>query len=405
MDPMCREMQPPANQQQRIDLTELKAQIVKKVGPDGSKLYFNYLNMFLNLLMSKVEFNKLCIQILGRENIPLHNHFIRSILKNACSAKVPPAIYGKELLKPVVGVVGNEEPPRDGNSQNMPNPSSLSNGDILPPRKGRAVSHDQEGLDHSNGLGPSGKNRQSLSGYDSTSMENGALTPRIIQRQVQHHQELTAHAGSKADGSTSVHSGCPVSEGRKEATRWSDIEAPLGIPFCPVSAGGARRVKPLLRSTNCFGQLTGGGLLYPRAVRERVKQIARIQGLQGATMECSDVLNNGLDAYLKGLIKSSSQLAGTRSSLEPTKSSMHRHQAHPKLVNGVRLDLHHHAPSSSRLMGSIQETKPYYAISSVDFRAAMEVKPEQLGEDWPSLLEQISWPPFGGGIEHETKMQ
>ncbi|KAG6388415.1 hypothetical protein SASPL_149841 [Salvia splendens] len=56
-------MQPP-HQHSMINLDELKAQIV--------------------------EFNKLCLRGLERENIPLHNQLIRSILRNASCAKSPP---------------------------------------------------------------------------------------------------------------------------------------------------------------------------------------------------------------------------------------------------------------------------------------------------------------------------
>ncbi|KAE8719473.1 hypothetical protein F3Y22_tig00109957pilonHSYRG00192 [Hibiscus syriacus] len=40
--------------------------------------------------MTKVEFNKVCFPVLGRENGRLHNLLICSILKNSCNAKVPP---------------------------------------------------------------------------------------------------------------------------------------------------------------------------------------------------------------------------------------------------------------------------------------------------------------------------
>ncbi|MCH92669.1 transcriptional regulator of RNA polII SAGA subunit, partial [Trifolium medium] len=84
-------MQP--QQSSRIDLGELKIQIVKKIGPDKSKRYFYYLNRFLSQKLSKNEFDKLCFRLVGRENLPLHNHFIKSILKNACQAKTPPSVH------------------------------------------------------------------------------------------------------------------------------------------------------------------------------------------------------------------------------------------------------------------------------------------------------------------------
>ncbi|KAK8551360.1 hypothetical protein V6N13_119829 [Hibiscus sabdariffa] len=82
-------MQPP-NQHSRINLIELKAQLMKRLGPERSKQYFHYLNKLLSLKLSRVEFKKVCFRVLGRENVRLHNLLICSILKNACNAKIPP---------------------------------------------------------------------------------------------------------------------------------------------------------------------------------------------------------------------------------------------------------------------------------------------------------------------------
>ncbi|XP_051114058.1 uncharacterized protein LOC127239780 [Andrographis paniculata] len=86
-------MQPPHHHHHhhsRINLADLKAQMVKKLGPEGSKQYFYCLTKFLSLKLTKVEFNKLCLRIIGRDNLPLHNQLIRSILRNACTAESPP---------------------------------------------------------------------------------------------------------------------------------------------------------------------------------------------------------------------------------------------------------------------------------------------------------------------------
>ncbi|OEL24369.1 hypothetical protein BAE44_0014610 [Dichanthelium oligosanthes] len=87
--------QPPAPQPQpqqngRIDLRELKAQLEKRVGLDRSRRYFGYLNGYLSERLSRQDYEKLCLQILGRENLQLHNRLIRSILYNAYQAKCPP---------------------------------------------------------------------------------------------------------------------------------------------------------------------------------------------------------------------------------------------------------------------------------------------------------------------------
>lgn len=74
----------------RINLSDLKSQLVKNVGPDRAKRYFQYFSKLLSQKLSKVEFNKLCISTLGSENLHLHNQLVHAVLKNAYQAKIPP---------------------------------------------------------------------------------------------------------------------------------------------------------------------------------------------------------------------------------------------------------------------------------------------------------------------------
>lgn len=92
--PQQRRRQPSAPQQQqqngRIDLRDLKAQMLKRLGPDRSRRYFGYLNGYLSERLSRQDFEKLCLQTLGQENLQLHNRLIRAILYNAYQGKCPP---------------------------------------------------------------------------------------------------------------------------------------------------------------------------------------------------------------------------------------------------------------------------------------------------------------------------
>lgn len=87
-------------------------------------------------------------------------------------------------------------------------------------------------------------------------------------------------------------------------------------------------------------------LLSNEELKRRLDDIARENGLEGgATSECAELLNTGLDLYLRRVIRSClDQINGTR--------------------NGT--------------------------ISIHDFRIAMEMNPQQLGRDWPLLLEKLS---------------
>ncbi|EYU42711.1 hypothetical protein MIMGU_mgv1a013208mg [Erythranthe guttata] len=74
----------------RVDTLELRDVIYNRIGHQRADKYFNNLNRFLNLKLSKCDFDKCCIETIGRENISLHNRLIRSIVQNASHAKTPP---------------------------------------------------------------------------------------------------------------------------------------------------------------------------------------------------------------------------------------------------------------------------------------------------------------------------
>lgn len=408
-------MQPP-HQPSRINLAELKAQIVKKLGPDGSKQYFHYLNRLLSLKISKTEFNKLCVRILGRDNIPLHNQFIRSILRNACCAKVPPPRNSNEVLVQATAI-GNKAPPSDAIGQNGPHVATnqasyqpgLSNGDILPssPRKVSKSFHDHRTADNHRAFGPSGKANSTLPqptttvSSDFNMIENGDYSTPDLHGAVQHHQGLMqrteqAHDPAKSsvikipqDIPVSVHNKDQFRDDQEEIHARSLLQAPLGVPLCMVSVGGARRT-PLATSSKCVSTSSCGALLDSITLRERMNQIAKEHGLEGVPMDCANLLNNGLDSYLKGLIRSCVQLIGARSGHGTMKNNAVKHQAYSKPVNGIRPGHHHHLQlSTSKPSELSQEQLPHSRISLQDFRIAMELNPQQLGEDWPLLLEKI----------------
>jgi len=86
-------------QSTRIDVREIKSKIFKRIGPERARKYFEQLERFLSSRLSKNEFEKLCLLALGRENLPLHNHLIRSILHNASRACGPPVINDPKLVR------------------------------------------------------------------------------------------------------------------------------------------------------------------------------------------------------------------------------------------------------------------------------------------------------------------
>uniref|UniRef100_A0A0D9VBR5 Uncharacterized protein n=1 Tax=Leersia perrieri TaxID=77586 RepID=A0A0D9VBR5_9ORYZ len=67
----------------RINTMEIKQLIQTRLGQERANRYFTYFKMFLSARMEKSVFDRLIIQTIGRENIRLHNHLLRSILRNA----------------------------------------------------------------------------------------------------------------------------------------------------------------------------------------------------------------------------------------------------------------------------------------------------------------------------------
>ncbi|KAG6383095.1 hypothetical protein SASPL_157165 [Salvia splendens] len=413
-------MQPP-HHYSRINLAELKAQLVKKVGPEGSKQYFYFLHMFLSLKLSKVEFNKLCLRIIGRENIPLHNQLIRSILRNACSAKTPPPANQKDdVSRHGVHLAGKDMSTdsllQNGSHANVAQASGspcLSNGggDLLPlsPRKVRTNIRDRKTGDRRSALGPNGKASfathlpaATLSSDFGAVLENGDLNPpdmrRLLKQSGSENEILAPNAAKMSIDRRSLDVSAPscskdqteliVSDDGNEASARSPLRAPLGVQLRPVSIGGAHRALPLSRSSRCLGSYSNGSLLDSLTLRERMEQIALVQGLEGVSVDSANILNHGLDAYMKGLIRSCIELVGSRSGHETTENKPNKHPSYMKLINGVKPGHQYLMQHSGKTM-EVQDQRSQSPISLQDFRVAMELNPRKLGEDWPLLLEKI----------------
>ncbi|CAI0376434.1 unnamed protein product [Linum tenue] len=422
-------MQP--QQSSRIDLVELKTQIVKKIGAERSKKYFFNLNRFLSQRLSKSDFDKSCFRLLGRENLPLHNQLIRGILKNACLAKTPPPpTYDVGPTKSAAIQTAKSSPGREDSHEQsgslLPNQSqnvSIWSNGVLPvsPRKSRSGTTHRKFRDRPSPLGPNGKveclPQQSLGVEDGGSnkivMENGDFSPCDYQRPLHHLQVVAEQPGnerealiqrstekpmthSKVRRTTLVDEGEEVEQANYLTFSRNHVHAPLGLPFCLASSvsGGARKAPVLTCSDDEFGICYNSGVLSDtEMLRKRMEQIAVSQGLGGVSMECANMLNNMLDVYLKRLIKSCVEFVGARAPQDQRKQQAGlKQQFLPgKVINGVWPSSNHlHMQNGSGSLEVMQEQqRPRCSISLLDFKVAMELNPQQLGEDWPLLLERI----------------
>ncbi|XP_057467790.1 uncharacterized protein LOC130757140 [Actinidia eriantha] len=414
-------MQP--QQHSRIDVADLKAQIMKKIGPERSKRYFYYLNRLLSQKLSKVEFDRLCFRVLGREVLPVHNLFIRSILKNACHAKIPPPFND---VGPKESAVSGKNCPSiaDDHEQShlvvpcqTPIVPVWSSGAVLPisPRKGRSVIRDRKLRDRPSHLGPNGKadraSHQSKATEDSvtkTVVENGNLFPCDYQRPVQQSQGIAERSDNGRPGikdstdapfflcskdqteAAVVEDGEEVEQSGQFNISKSPLLAPFGIPFCAASVGGAQKVLPLASNSNSVSYFGSGALSDSDTLRKHMEQIALAKGLGGVSIECANILNHMLDVYLKRLIRSCVELVGVRSGYELKRQPDYKHQIQSKVINGMWPSNHMHMQSNGTPHEAIQDHRSRCSISLLDFKVAMDLNPQQLGEGWPLLLEKIS---------------
>ncbi|CAK9181159.1 unnamed protein product [Ilex paraguariensis] len=337
----------------RIDTMELKALIYRKIGHRRAEKYFDQLKRFFSLKLNKNEFDKSCIRTIGRENLSLHNCLIRSIVKNACVSKSPPLkvrkVEGSLNVKIANGYQRN----------------SLQSAFPPSPRKGRSPVHrDRKFRERPSPLGPLGKS-PSITGDEAVTR---------VQEQQQSATELHSlgsrppvEVGSVEDGEeVEQFAGSPSIQSR------SPVTAPLGI-F--VNMGGTRK-------TLCNGSVQNfhpetsqncGELPDSRSLRNRLQRKLEMEDLS-MSMDCANLLNNGLDVFLKRLIEPCIALAGSRCGKE------HVRQFNGQIMPG--LDGILHGRHTQRPL------KPICA-SMLDFHVAMESNPRILGEDWSIQLEKI----------------
>lgn len=331
---------PPQRQFSRVDTLDLKLQIIKKLGRQKSEKYFFNLRRLLNLKLSKMEFDKFCFTIMGKENVRLHNLFIRSILSNACFSHGPPSRHAAT-----------------GNSLS----TITSNGqfsDILPvsPRKGRSItSRDRRLNDRPSPLGPHGK----MASGTVMEVTNSCDVQRS--REQQSAPELIS-IGSKALLEVlSVEDGEEVEQvrGSPSVQSRSPIRAPFGITFSSKGLNG--RTLPtgyaslLHLAKSDVSECCRISSMLPdmMSLRKRLECKLETEGLD-LSVDCINLLNHGLDVYLKKMIKPCLELARSRY-------------------------------GNSNLRNSSQ----YYSASMADFKVAMQSSPRLLGVDWPVQLEKI----------------
>jgi hypothetical protein len=338
----------------RINVLELKALILRKVGRQRAGKYFDQLGKLVSSKISKTEFNKICIMTIGKENISLHNQLIKAILNNVCLAKVPPfrgsAKIGSLNAKDTNRQQSKSMQMRYGDAF----PPSLGKGGSLATREGRLAGCQ-------NALGQLGKPRNLASKdliYKTPEQQSATELNSLGSR-----PPISVEDGEEVEqiaGSPSIQSRSPVT-------------APLGISMnfgygrSPLSNASSSRKHP---PETCYDN---GYLPDTSSLRSRLEQKLEKEGLT-VTVDCVNLLNNALDSYMKRLIESSMGLSGSRIGNE------HRRQRNGQfLADSNILQPRRYMQTATQSSGA----------SLLDFRVAMELNPQSLGPDWPTQLEKI----------------
>ncbi|KAK9287027.1 hypothetical protein L1049_015435 [Liquidambar formosana] len=249
---------------------------------------------------------------------------------------------------------------------------SLYGDAFLPsPRKNRSPVHrDRKFRDRPSPLGPLGKPQ--------------SLTSEELASKAQEQQSATEllSLGSRPPGEVaSVEDGEEVEQmaGSPGVQSRSPVTAPFGIS---MNVGGAR--KALHSGSVCNYQPetchNSGELPDTRSLRSCLERKLEMEGI-GVSVDCVNLLNNALDVFLKRLIEPCMGLVGSRCG-----------NGHLRQLNGqTRSGL------NGMLLGSCMQrsTRSIHA-SMADFRVAMEMNPQILGEDWAVQLEKICLRSFEG---------
>lgn len=326
----------------RVDISELKDLIYRTIGHQRADKYFDQLRSFFSLRSSKADFDKICIRTIGRENIWLHNKLIRSIVQNACQAKIPPQKAGK---------VGLDVKVANGYQRNCMQ-SLYGDAFTQSPRKCRSpVNRDRKFRDRPSPLGPLGKS-PSTTGEETVTRTQEQQSATEMQSLCSRPPVALVEDGEEVEQFS----------GGNGTPRWGSVTAPPGVSMNTADVRVARHCGYRF---NTFTDTCQNSLELPDTgfLMSRLEKKLASEGV-GISLDCANLLNNSLDAYLKRLIKPCIEIAGSRCT-EPRQMASG--------LNGTFAERH---PQSKNVV-------------MLDFRVAMESNPRILGEDWAIQLEKI----------------
>ncbi|CAM8906449.1 unnamed protein product [Rhodiola kirilowii] len=340
----------------RPSTAEMKSEIQRRIGVKNADQYFMILGRYLSSKMSKSDFDRFCIRLIGRDKLSLHNRLIRTILENARRA---------ECLPNKGRVVGSLSVQVDNGYKGSCLQSLFQDGFPVSPRKGRTPTpRGRKFRDKLSPLGPLGKTPNGTSD-DSPSK---VLQPPGV-------NELLSSGSRPPVEIKYVEDGEEVEQttGRPNVRSRSPIAAPFG-----VCINGSRSEKPLFNNTpmgiSSDTCLKLGELPDTISLRQRLEEKVKEKGLD-VSLDFVNCLNKGVDVFLKSLITPTLAMASSRC------HKLVHQQEHYRMI-----------PGSNGMQPTQYSNRPIESVtaSTLDFRVAMELNPTALGKDWQIQLEKIS---------------
>lgn len=427
---------------QHVNLAELKAQFVKKIGPEKTSKYLEQIEKLLSGNLVKIKFDELCYMTIGKENIRLHNHLINSIYRNAKHSQ--DAAFNKNLSRGLINGVARKATTNSALHENGDYLcSSIGDGHAAFGGSHRKIRSDRRTRYSLSVNSPrpddSAAPRQGVVVKSDSVLENGDLKSSGLSRPLTlcsarvgtpHLRAAEFNPNSKrqrpeAEANTSVKrqrlevvksssvqvptddkvtiEGADVAIEKVETVGelneqgfavWVDrpVTAPLGIPFCPGSIGSARKPTHTRLNHDSTYCVDSQQLPDTETLHRMMERAAKAEDLQTMNLDSAIISNHGVDALLKRLIKSAIDLkkrALAKRSQEPYS------QIPGQSTQGLNISraVHPlHMDTASIGKDAIQtERFDQSSVSLLDFKTAMELNPQQLGEDWPSKLEKIAF--------------
>ncbi|KAI5069831.1 hypothetical protein GOP47_0016132 [Adiantum capillus-veneris] len=390
-DQECRDVE-------RINVLDLKALIVKRIGVQRAKRYFVHFVRFLSSRLSKVELDKLVIATIGKKNVVLHNQLVRAILSNAVKGKVPPPLppsSSEQFEK----FSSKYQSPSVTSYHPHTSPSTVSNGDsfLSSPRSLKSTARQYRDRDYR--VSPLGHSEAHSAPNVSHSVQQSEVAAKQLDAESNSSLEPPAKRARvdcpASDDSPSVIEsevlGGDVSCFDKQETK----EGPLLGTFVKGSVGfssyftsGNRSRRPsfcalpahFLRRQDGLENYFSGSDDLPDSdlMHGLVEQTAIREGLEGASRESAEVLNLALDAYIKKLIQSCVREHTGRGHLNKFQGFF------PRDNRGAMKLEQERSPQPP-----VSLVKEEHSISLTSFKVAMDMNPQQLGSECAVQLEKM----------------